>query len=78
MKVAFIGLGVMQSMAENWTGAEAAFARALTIEPLSEDAGLGWGDALMHLGRTTEATNAYRRVATINPNNLPGKEEMGE
>lgn len=72
-----IGLGVMQSMAEDWKGAEASFTRALAAEPLSENAALGRGEALRRLGRTEESINAYRRVISVNPSNAHALMQLG-
>ena len=72
-----IALGVMQGMARDWKGAEASFSRALTIEPLSENAGLGRGEALTRLGRTDEAINMYRRVISVNPSNATALMQLG-
>lgn len=72
-----VGLGFMQSLAESWEAAEATYARALAAEPLSEDAGLGRGDALMRLGRNEEAVSVYRRVVSINPDNAAALMKLG-
>lgn len=72
-----IGLGVMQGAAGDWKGAENTFTRALAAEPLSENAGLGRGEALARLGRVDEAIQIYRRVVSVNPNNATALMQLG-
>lgn len=72
-----IGLGVMQSLAEDWKGAESSFTRALAAEPLSENAGLGRAESLVRLGRAEEAKNVYRRVLSASPNNATALMQLG-
>lgn len=70
-------LGVLSSLAGDWSGAEQAFAQSLKRQPLDIDAVLGHGEALYRVGRTEDAIAAYRRATVLKPEDPRGHLNLG-
>jgi superkiller protein 3 len=66
---AYLGIGDIYVLQENYEKAEPAYARAARLEPRNFDAQYGHGLALQMLNRLVEAVKAYHRALTINPEN---------
>ncbi len=66
---AYIGIGQVHMVEQNYEKAEPAFARAARLEPRNFDAQYLHGVALQMLERFVEAVNAYHRALTIRPEN---------
>jgi tetratricopeptide (TPR) repeat protein len=64
---AYVGIGDVYVIQENWARAEPAYARAVRIDPRSFDAQFGHGLALQMLDRFDEALRAYHHALTIRP-----------
>jgi tetratricopeptide (TPR) repeat protein len=64
---AYVGIGEVYLLQEDYAGAEPVFARAARLEPRSFDAQYGHGVALQMLERFMEAVKAYHRALTIRP-----------
>lgn len=54
-------------IAEDWSGAAAAYQEALVLDPEHEDARYYLGNACFELGRYAEAEQAWRQLAEANP-----------
>jgi superkiller protein 3 len=67
---AYLGIGDIFLLKQDYTKAEPAFARAAKLEPRNFDAQYGHGLALQMLSRFIEAIRAYQRALTINPQSL--------
>lgn len=68
---AYLAMGEIHLIRDNFTEAEAAYRRATRLEPRSYTAQFGHGRALQSLRRFAEAVEAYLRALTINPNSVP-------
>lgn len=62
--------GVLQSHLWDWSGAEAAFRRALDLDPSHAGAHHWYSDFLSAMGRPEEAVASARRAAELDPLNL--------
>jgi superkiller protein 3 len=67
---AYLGIGDIFMIKQDYVRAEPAFARAAKLEPRNFDAQYGHGLALQMLNRFIEAIRAYQRALTINPESL--------
>jgi tetratricopeptide (TPR) repeat protein len=67
---AYIGLGEVYLLQEDFASAEPVLARAARLEPRNFDAQYGHGLALQMLERFVEAVKAYHRALTIRPESL--------
>lgn len=64
---AYLGVGDIYMIQQDYERAEPAFARAARLEPRNFDAQYGHGLALQMLGRFRDAVLAYQRALTIRP-----------
>ncbi len=64
---AYLGIGEIHMLKEDYASAEPAFARASRLEPRNYEAQYGHGLALQMLKRYAEAIRAYHRALTIDP-----------
>jgi tetratricopeptide (TPR) repeat protein len=67
---AFVGIGDIYLIKQNWERAEPAFARAVKLEPRNFDAQYGHGVSLQMTKRFVDAVRAYHRALTINPEDM--------
>ncbi|HWB21006.1 MAG TPA: tetratricopeptide repeat protein, partial [Phycisphaerales bacterium] len=67
---AYVGIGDIYMVKENYEKAEPAYGRAAKLEPRNFDAQYGHGLALQMLGRLVDAVKAYQRALTIQPDNF--------
>jgi tetratricopeptide (TPR) repeat protein len=65
--VAYVGIGDIYLIKQEYAKAEPAFARAARLEPRNFDAQFGHGVALQLLRRLVDAVRAYQRALTIDP-----------
>jgi deoxyribonuclease-4 len=68
--VAYVGIGEVYLLKEDFAGAEPVFARAARLEPRSYDAQYGHGVALQMLERFVEAIKSFHRALTIRPESV--------
>ena len=64
---AYLGIGAIYMVKNDYVRAEPVYGRAARLEPLSFDAQYGHGLALQMLQRFVDAVRAYRRALTIDP-----------
>jgi len=64
---AYLGIGEIYMLQEDYESAEPAFARAARLEPRNYEAQYGHGLALQMLKRYAESIRAYHRALTIDP-----------
>lgn len=64
---AYLGIGEIYIIQEDYERAEPVYARAARLEPRNYDAQYGHGLALQMLGRFVDAVKAYHRALTIDP-----------
>lgn len=64
---AYLGIGDIYIVRQDWRRAEPAFERAARLEPRNFDAQYGHGLALQMLERFPDAIRAYRRALTLQP-----------
>jgi len=74
---AWLQLGHLYQVAEDWANAEAAFANVVSVEPMNFTALLGRGDALFQLSRPGEAIEAYRQAVLTQPDNPAALFKLG-
>jgi tetratricopeptide (TPR) repeat protein len=67
---AYLGIGDIYIVKQDYDRAEPAYARAARLEPRNFDAQYGHGLALQMLGRFVDAIRAYHRALTIDPENF--------
>lgn len=67
---AYVGLGDVYLLQEDYASAEPVLAHAARLEPRSYDAQYGHGLALQMLDRLVEAVKAYHRALTIRPESV--------
>jgi tetratricopeptide (TPR) repeat protein len=67
---AYLGMGDIYLIKEDYPRAEPAYARAAKLEPRNFDAQYGHGLALQMLDRFIEAVRAYHRALTIDPDSV--------
>jgi len=67
---AYLGMGDIYLLKEDYNKAEPAYGRAAKLEPRNFDAQYGHGLALQMLNRFVEAVRAYHRALTIDPDNV--------
>jgi tetratricopeptide (TPR) repeat protein len=67
---AYLGIGDIYMIRQDYGKAEPAYGRAARLEPRNFDAQYGHGLALQLLARFVEAVRAYHRALTIDPDNL--------
>lgn len=67
---AYLGMGDIYLLQEDYPKAEPAYSRAAKLEPRNFDAQYGHGLALQMLNRFIEAVRAYHRALTINPDSV--------
>jgi tetratricopeptide (TPR) repeat protein len=67
---AYLGIGDIYMLKEDYSKAEPAYGRAAKLEPRNFDAQYGHGLALQMLNRFVEAIRAFQRSLTIDPNSL--------
>ena len=65
----WLSAGNLLEQKGNYTGAVAAYNRALEIDPKDKQGWVNKGDALNLLGNYTGAVAAYNRALEIDPNN---------
>jgi Flp pilus assembly protein TadD len=70
--------GVRARLVKDWTGAETAFNRAVTLRPAFADAWNELGFALRHQGRFMESVQAYDEALRLRPNFPEALEYLGE
>jgi tetratricopeptide (TPR) repeat protein len=68
--IAYVGIGEVYLLQEDWVSAEPVFARAVRLEPRSFDAQYGHGIALQMIERFADAVKAYHRALTIRPESV--------
>jgi tetratricopeptide (TPR) repeat protein len=68
--IAYVGIGEVYLLQEDWVSAEPVFARAVRLEPRSFDAQYGHGIALQMIERFVDAVKAYHRALTIRPESI--------
>lgn len=66
---AYLGIGEIYILQEDYEHAEPVYARAAKLEPRNFDAQYGHGLALQMLGKFVDAVKAYHRALTIDPTN---------
>lgn len=66
---AYLGIGDIHMVNEDYEKAEPVYARAARLEPQNFEAQYGHGLALQMLGRFIEAVRAYQRAISIDPDN---------
>jgi tetratricopeptide (TPR) repeat protein len=64
---AYLGIGDIYMLQEDYESAEPAYARAARLEPRNYEAQYGHGVALQMLKRYAESIRAYHRALTIDP-----------
>jgi tetratricopeptide (TPR) repeat protein len=67
---AYLGIGDIYMVKEEYARAEPAYARAARLEPRNFDAQYGHGLALQMLQRFVEAIRSYHRALTIDPDSI--------
>ena len=67
---AYIGIGKIYMIQQDYEAAEPVLARAARLEPRNFDAQFGHGRALQMLDRFIDAVRAYHRALTIRPDSL--------
>jgi tetratricopeptide (TPR) repeat protein len=67
---AYLGIGEIYVIKEDYEKAEPAYARAAKLEPRNFDAQYGHGLSLQMLNRLVEAVKAYHRALTIEPEDV--------
>jgi len=67
---AYLGIGDIYMIQEDYQSAEPAFNRAARLEPRNFDAQYGHGLSLHMLDRFAEAVRAFHRALTIQPNSV--------
>lgn len=67
---AFVGVGDVRLLQDDWDAAEVAFTRAAKLDPGRFDAHFGLGIALQMLDRLVDAVHAYHRALTIRPDDF--------
>ncbi len=73
---AYIGIGEIYMIQQDFEAAEPVLARAARLEPRNFDAQYGHGRALQMLDRFIEAVRAYHRALTIRPENLDANQQI--
>ncbi|MHC4825142.1 MAG: tetratricopeptide repeat protein [Planctomycetota bacterium] len=68
--IAYVGIGEVYVLQEQYASAEPVFARAVRLAPRSFDAQYGHGLALQMLERFVDAVKAYHRALTIRPESV--------
>lgn len=67
---AYLGIGDIYMLKQDYTRAEPAFGQAARLEPRNFDAQYGHGLALQMLNRFADSVRAYFRALTINPDSV--------
>jgi tetratricopeptide (TPR) repeat protein len=70
LTTAYLGIGDIYLVKQDYAKAEPAFHRAARLEPRNFDAQYGHGVALQMLNRLVEAVRAYHRALTIDPQSV--------
>ncbi len=73
---AYIGIGEIYMIQQDYDAAEPVLARAARLEPRNFDAQFGHGRALQMLDRFIEAVRAYHRALTIRPDSLDANQHI--
>ncbi len=73
---AYIGIGEIYMIQQDYEAAEPVLARAARLEPRNFDAQFGHGRALQMLERFIEAVRAYHRALTIRPDSLDANQNI--
>jgi tetratricopeptide (TPR) repeat protein len=73
---AYIGIGEIYMIQQDYEAAEPVLARAARLEPRNFDAQFGHGRALQMLDRFIEAVQAYHRALTIRPDSLEANQHI--
>jgi deoxyribonuclease-4 len=73
---AWVGLGQVQSLKQDWTQAEVAYANAAEFDSANFDAQFGRGKALQVLNRLVDAIRAYHRALLIRPEDFDANLNM--
>ncbi len=73
---AYIGIGEIYMIQQDYEAAEPVLARAARLEPRNFDAQYGHGRALQMLDRFIEAVRAYHRALTIRPDSLDANQRI--
>lgn len=73
---AYVGIGEIYLMRQDYADAEGVLARAVRLESRNFDAQYGHGRALQMLGRFAEAVRAYHRALTIRPDSVDANRHM--
>ena len=74
--VAFVGMGEVYLLQNDYAKAEPVFARAARLEPRNFDAQYGHGLALQMLWRFVEAVRAYHRALSIRPDSVDANHQL--
>ena len=74
--IAYVGLGEVYLLQEDYASAEPVLARAARLEPRNFGAQYGHGLALQMLDRLMEAVKAYHRALTIEPESIDANLHM--
>ena len=74
--VAYVGIGEIYLLQQDYAGAEGVLARAARLEPRNFDAQYGHGRALQMLQRFVEAVRAYHRALTIEPESIDANQHL--
>jgi tetratricopeptide (TPR) repeat protein len=67
---AWLNLGIIYSMRENFTKARECFEHVVKLKPNSTEAYINLANALVRLGLPQEAVLAYQKVVDINPDDM--------
>ncbi len=73
---AYIGIGEIYMIQQDYEAAEPVLARAARLEPRNFDAQFGHGRSLQMLDRFLEAVRAYHRALTIRPDSLDANQRI--
>ena len=76
MAVAYVGIGEIYLLQQDYECAEPVLARAARLEPRNFDAQFGHGRALQMLRRFVEAVRAYHRALTIQPESIDANQYL--
>ncbi len=73
---AYVGIGEIYLLRQDYADAEGVLARAARLEPRNFDAQYGHGRALQMLERFAEASRAFHRALTIDPDSIDANRHM--
>ncbi|HEY3175434.1 MAG TPA: tetratricopeptide repeat protein [Candidatus Polarisedimenticolia bacterium] len=73
----WLGLGVVQSLSQDWKGAQASFLRALELNPRSAAAVTGLSNVYERGGRSKEILSSIEAAVTANPDSAAHRALLG-